>query len=232
MLVGESAMTHIDRAVILAAGLGSRLKWLTNSKPKALMRIAGEPAIAHVIRALVTQGIHDIAINVHHHADQLAAYLGNGDRFGCNICISYEQSLLDSGGGVKKALSLLPGDGAVLVYNSDVLADIDVQRLAALLPEHGTAIALIDNPLHNRLGDFALHGQNITMNGYDRYTFSGVSVWDGAVFHEYQDNETFSLARSLRECMSKSHCKGFVHRGYWFDIGRPVDLMRANRTLK
>jgi len=224
-------MTHIDRAVILAAGLGSRLKWLTDSRPKALMQIAGEPAIAHVIRSLVTQGIHNIAVNVHHHADQLATYLGDGSRFGCNICISYEQDLLDSGGGVKQALSLLPGDGAVLVYNSDVLADIDVQRLTRLLPEHGAAIALVDNPLHNRLGDFALHGQAITMNGYDRYTFSGVSVWDDTVFQNYQDNETFSLARTLRECMAKNRCAGFVHRGYWFDIGRPIDLMRASRHL-
>ena len=225
-------MTHIDRAVILAAGIGSRLKWLTDAKPKALMQVAGEPAITHVIRSLATQGIHEIAVNAHHHADQLADYLGHGERFGCNISISYEQDLLDSGGGVKKALSLLPGEGAVLVYNSDVLADIDVQRLAALLPSQGAAVALVENPSHNRLGDFVLHGHNISMNGYDRYTFSGVSVWDDAVFQNYQDNETFSLARSLRECMSKERCAGFLHQGYWFDIGRPGDLMRANRKMK
>jgi len=224
-------MKHIDRAVILAAGLGSRLKWLTDHKPKALMQIAGQPAIAHVIRSLAAQGIHEIAVNAHHHADQLADYLGNGSQFGCNISISYEEDLLDSGGGVKKALSLLPGDGAVLVYNSDVLADIDVQRLARLLPEKGASIALVNNPVHNPLGDFVLHNEKVCMNGYDRYTFSGVSVWHDAVFHTYEDNETFSLARTLRECMAKECCRGFLHQGYWFDIGRPADLMRANRTL-
>ncbi len=224
-------MKHIDRAVILAAGLGTRLKWLTDHKPKALMQLAGEPAIAHVIRSLAAQGIHEIAVNAHHHADQLADYLGNGERFGCNISISFEEDLLNSGGGVKKALSLLPGNGAVLVYNSDVLADIDVQRLARLLPEKGASIALVENPLHHPLGDFVLHGQNVTMNGYDRYTFSGVSVWDDAVFHSYEDGEPFSLARTLRECMAKNHCTGFLHHGYWFDIGRPIDLMRANRKI-
>ncbi len=225
-------MKHIDRAVILAAGLGTRLKWMTDHRPKALMQIAGEPAIAHVIRSLAAQGIHEIAVNAHHHAEQLADYLGSGAQFGCNISISYEEDLLNSGGGVKKALSLLPGDGAVLVYNSDVLANIDVQRLARLLPQQGASIALVDNPRHNPLGDFVLHGdEQISMNGYDRYTFSGVSVWDDAVFHAYEDNESFSLARTLRECMAKHHCSGFLHHGYWFDIGRPIDLMRANRAL-
>jgi len=224
-------MKHIDRAVILAAGLGSRLKWMTNQRPKALMQIDGVPAITHVIRSLAAQGIHEIAVNAHHHAEQLAEYLGNGQRFGCNISISHEQDLLDSGGGVKKALSLLPGSGAVLVYNSDVLADIDVQHLARLLPTNGAAVALVDNPVHHPLGDFVLHGQNITMNGYDRYTFSGVSVWDDSVFQSYEDNEAFSLARSLRECMANDCCTGFLHHGYWFDIGRPVDLMRANSML-
>ncbi|MBN4076686.1 nucleotidyltransferase family protein [Mariprofundus ferrooxydans] len=225
-------MTHIDRAVILAAGLGSRLKWMTNQRPKALMQIGGVPAITHVIRSLAAQGIHEIAVNAHHHAEQLADYLGNGERFGCNISISHEQDLLDSGGGVKKALSLLPGNGAVLVYNSDVLADIDVQHLARLLPEHGAAVALVDNPIHNRLGDFNLQGSNVTMNGYNRFTFSGVSVWDDAVFQHYDHNETFSLARSLRECMASDCCTGFLHPGYWFDIGRPRDLMRANTMLR
>ena len=224
-------MKHIDRAVILAAGLGTRLKWMTDHRPKALMQIAGEPAIAHVIRSLASQGIHEIAVNAHHHAEQLADYLGNGAPFGCNISISYEQDLLNSGGGVKKALSLLPGDGPVLVYNSDVLANIDVQRLARILPQKGASIALVDNPRYNPLGDFVLHGERVTMNGYNRYTFSGVSVWDDVVFHRYEDNESFSLARTLRECMAKNSCSGFLHHDYWFDIGRPIDLMRANKVL-
>jgi len=224
-------MTHIDRAVILAAGVGSRLKWMTNQRPKALMQIAGEPAIAHVIRSLVTQGIHEIAVNTHHEAAQLADYLGNGSRFGCNISISYEPELLDSGGGVKQALSLLPGDGAVLVYNSDVIANIDVKRLADLLPKGGASVALVANPPHHPLGDFVLHGQSINMNGYDRYTFSGVSVLDDTVFQNYAEHENFSLACTLRKCMANARCAGFLHQGYWFDIGRPRDLIRANRNL-
>ena len=224
-------MERMDRAVILAAGMGTRLKWMTDHRPKALVRVAGEPAIAHVIRQLVANGVREIAVNAFHHADQLADYLGDGEKFGCHICISFEDALLDSGGGVKKALSLLPGTGPVAVYNCDVLADIDVSRLAQMTPAGGCSIALVDNPKHHRQGDFILHGNDVSMNGYDRFTFAGVSVWDGAVFEQYEQGEAFSLARSIREAIARNACKGLAHHGYWFDIGRPGDLMKANRLL-
>ncbi len=222
-------MERMDRAVILAAGMGTRLKWMTNHRPKALVRVAGKPAIAHVIRRLVGQGIREIAVNAFHHADQLADYLGDGAKFGCHICISHEDALLDSGGGVKKALSLLPGAGPVAVYNCDVLADIDVSRLAQMTPAGGCSIALVDNPKHHLQGDFILHGADVSMSGYDRFTFAGVSIWDSTVFEQYETDEVFSLARSIREAIAKGACKGLAHHGYWFDIGRPGNLMRANR---
>ncbi len=224
-------MERMDRAVILAAGLGTRLKWMTRHRPKALMRVAGEPAIVHVIRRLVAQGIHEIAVNAFHHADQLADYLGDGARFGCHISMSFEDALLDSGGGVKKALSMLPGSGPVVVYNCDVLADIDVSRLARMAPAGGCSIALVENPKHHLQGDFILRGDDVSMSGYDRFTFAGVSVWDEAVFEHYEINETFSLARSIREKIAQGTCKGLAHHGYWFDIGRPGDLLKANRLL-
>jgi len=224
-------MERMDRAVILAAGMGTRLKWMTKHRPKALMRVAGEAAIVHVIRRLVAAGVREIAVNAFHHADQLADFLGDGARFGCHSSMSFEDELLDSGGGVKKALAQLPGSGPVTVYNCDVLADIDVARLACMVPTGGCSIALVDNPQHHRNGDFILHGDDVSMTGYDRFTFAGVSVWDEAVFEDYEANEAFSLARSIREKIAKDACKGLAHHGYWFDIGRPVDLMKASRLL-
>jgi len=224
-------MEQVDRAVILAAGMGSRLKWMTRHRPKALMRVAGEPAIVHVIRRLVAHGVHEIAVNAFHHADQLAAYLGDGAKFGCHISMSFEDALLDSGGGVKKALSILPGRGPVVVYNCDVLADIDISCLARMVPTGGCNIALVENPKHHIQGDFILHGDDVSMSGYDRLTFAGVSAWDEGVFEHYEMNEAFSLARSIREKIAQGVCKGLAHHGYWFDIGRPGDLLRANRLL-
>ncbi len=224
-------MEQTDRAVILAAGKGTRLKWMTKHRPKALVRVAGEPAIVHVIRRLVAHGIRDIAVNAFHHADQLADYLGDGARFGCHISISIEDTLLDSGGGVKKALTLLPGSGPVVVHNCDVLADIDISHLARLVPAGGGSIALVENPKHHLQGDFALHGNDVSMSGYDRFTFAGVSAWDEAVFEHYAMDEPFALAHSIREAIARDACKGLVHHGYWFDIGRPGDLIKANRLL-
>jgi len=223
---------HVERAVVLAAGLGTRLKWLTNDRPKALMQVAGEPVISHVIRSLVSQGICDIAVNAHHHAEALSDYLGNGSRFGCRISVSYEPELLDSGGGVKQALTFLPGDGLVAVYNADVLADLDVNRLSGLVPTGGVAIGLVGNPKHHPAGDFALHGVEVANDGEQCFTFSGISIWDEQVFDSYPQGSVFSLVQPMRELIGKGMCKGILHSGDWYDIGRPTDLVRANREYR
>jgi len=224
-------MKRVERAVILAAGLGARLKWLTDFRPKALMQVAGKPAIGRIIRRLAAQGVHEIAVNAHHHADQLADYLGDGSRFGCRIAISREADLLDSGGGVKQALTRLPGDGLVAVCNCDVLADVDLHQLAALTPDGGCCIALVENPLHHREGDFALHGSHVSTDGESRFTFSGISLWHEQVFDSYPQGAVFSLVEPMRELIGLGLCNGLLHRGEWFDIGRPFDLMRANRVM-
>jgi len=230
-------MQRVERAVILAAGLGTRLKWLTRKRPKALMPVAGQAAIVRVIRRLAGQGIRDIAINTHHHADVLAAYLGDGSRFGVRLYFSFEAQLLDSGGGVRAALECLPGDGLLAVHNADVLSDIDMGALAGICPQKGCVIALAANPAHHPTGDFALRNGVIcseVLSGEDspRYTFSGVSVWDTAVLRGFAINQAFSLLQPLRGLIEKQLCAGLLHRGSWFDIGRPSDYFRAGRELR
>jgi len=219
----------VNRAVILAAGMGSRLKWLTQHKPKAMMQVQGEAAIVHVIRRLAGQGIHQIAINTFHHADVLMKFLGNGEKWGVNLVFSQEQSLLNSGGGVRNALDCLHGEGRVLVHNADVLADINVRELAQYCPVQGCALALVPNPVHHLQGDFALQGARVLAEGEPRYTFAGVSVWDESVLRACAANTAFSLIEPMRDCMAKGVCAGLLHRGQWFDIGRPKDLMQAHR---
>jgi len=219
----------VDRVVILAAGLGTRLKWMTRNRPKALMKIQDEAAIVHVIRQLVGQGIRDIAINTHHHADILMDYLGNGSKWGINIHFSQETELLDSGGGVRTALEVLSGEGLVLVHNADVMADVNVQSLAKRCPEGGCALALVANPVHHPNGDFAIKHGLVSLQGEPRYTFSGVSVWHDCVFKDYAADTSFSLLEPMRKMMEEQRCAGLLHRGQWFDIGRPKDVIRANR---
>jgi len=220
-------MAQLNRAVLLAAGLGTRLKWLTSGQPKAMMAVGDETAIVHVIRRLAGQGIHDIAINVHHHAGKLMAYLGDGSRFGVRLYYSREQELLDSGGGVRKAMELLPGNGLIAVHNADVLADIDLQRLAGLVPDEGAALAMVSNPHHHPTGDFGLQGGLITTGKSPGFTYAGVSVWDGKGFSGFRRGDVFPLTDPMRQLIEQSKLAGIVHRGYWFDIGRPKDLMMA-----
>jgi len=179
----------------------------------------------------VAQGVRDIAVNAFHHAGQLQTFLGDGSGFGCRITISYEEELLDSGGGVRKAMDLLPGDGPVAVCNADVLSEINVRQLAVILPDAGAAIALVANPAHHLRGDFALNRGVVMEAGEERFTFSGVSVWHPETFSDYKPGDIFSLTRPMRELIAQNRCAGLLYRGPWFDIGRPRDLMRANRIM-
>jgi MurNAc alpha-1-phosphate uridylyltransferase len=220
-------MSYVDRAVVLAAGLGSRLKWLTSGIPKALMDVAGEAVIVRVIRRLAGQGIHDIAINTHHHAGKLIDALGDGSRFGVRLYFSREKELLDSGGGVRTAMELLPGNGLLAVHNADVVADIDLQRVANCSAADGAALAMVANPMRHPAGDFGMTGKLITANKTPGFTYSGVSVWDEKALLGFQNGETFSLTRPMRQLMDQGKLTGVVHRGLWFDVGRPRDLMQA-----
>jgi len=225
-------INQVDRAVVLAAGLGTRLKWLTAGQPKAMMDVAGEPSIVHVIRRLAGQGISDIAINVHHHAEKLVDYLGDGSKFGARLYYSYEEKLLDSGGGVRKAMDLLPESGLIAVHNADVLADIDIQQLAAVAVSEGGSLAMVNNPPHHPLGDFGLNDGLIVNDKHPSYTYSGVSVWDGKVFRVFESGEMFSLTLPMRLVMDQLKLTGALHHGEWFDIGRPRDLMQARLVAK
>ena len=222
-------MFGIQRAIILAAGKGTRLKSLTQDKPKALMQVAGEPAIIRVIRSLVRQGIHDIVINIHHHALQIQQELGNGSHFNANIYYSYEEQLYDSGGGARTALDLLPGEGAVLIHNADIMSAINIAHLNYICPAQGCALALVPNPKHNLQGDFSLQQQHITQQVQNPYTFAGVSVWQPSALSQYPSQTAFSLIQPIHACIDQQQCTGMIHQEHWFDIGRPRDLIQAHR---
>ncbi|MDQ6960717.1 MAG: sugar phosphate nucleotidyltransferase [Mariprofundaceae bacterium] len=222
---------RVDRAVILAAGLGTRLKWVTRDRPKALIDVAGAPAVVYVIRRLVSQGIRDIAINVHHHADQLIKVLGDGSRFGVRLYYSREEKLLDSGGGVRTTMELLPGHDLLAVHNADILADIDVQALARACPKAGACLSLIPNPAHHPAGDFAFRNGLALPDGDPRYTFSGVSVWEQSALDTRLPGQAFPLVDTIQTLANEHRCSGILHGGFWFDIGRPRDLMLARRQV-
>jgi MurNAc alpha-1-phosphate uridylyltransferase len=126
---------------------------------------------------------------------------------------------------------MLPSGGPIAVYNADIMSSINLQSLAKLCPEQGCCLALVENPNHNANGDFSLRGKHVTTAHDHTYTFSGVSVWSEDALTKYPCNTSFPLITSIRELIAKKVCLGSIYRGQWFDIGRPRDLIQANRLF-
>ena len=121
--------------MIFAAGLGTRLKPLTDTMPKALVRVGGQPLLWHVIQKLKVSGYERLVVNVHHFAEQIVDYLKANDNFGLDISISDETSgLLETGGGIKKALPLFDPSEPILIHNVDILSNLDLSALPADAP--------------------------------------------------------------------------------------------------
>lgn len=123
------------QAMIFAAGLGTRLKPLTDTTPKALVRVGGQPLLWHVVQKLKVAGYERLVVNVHHLAQQIVDYLRQNNNFGLDIRISDETtSLLETGGGIKKALPLFDPESPILIHNVDILSNVDLNGLADFPP--------------------------------------------------------------------------------------------------
>lgn len=135
----------MKQAMIFAAGLGTRLKPLTDCMPKALVPVAGEPLLRHVVLRLKAAGFERIVVNVHHFADQVIDYLAANDRFGLDIRISDErEQLLDTGGGIRKALPLFDPVSPILIHNVDILSNVDLAHFYDA-GHRGAATLLVSN---------------------------------------------------------------------------------------
>ena len=121
------------KAMILAAGKGSRLSPLTDKTPKPLLPIQGRPLIEYIVKNLAREGYHQIVINLHHLGDQIIEFLGDGSRYRVDITYSLEEELLETGGGIKKALNLL-GNEPFLIVNGDIYTDFRFSDLPEQLP--------------------------------------------------------------------------------------------------
>lgn len=135
----------MKQAMIFAAGLGTRLKPLTDTMPKALVRVGGQPLLWHVVQKLKTAGFERIVVNVHHFAQQIVDYLRDNDNFGLDIRISDEtDGLLETGGGIKKALPLFDPDSPVLIHNVDILSNLNIGGLYKLAASDAAVDADVD----------------------------------------------------------------------------------------
>lgn len=218
------------KAMILAAGLGTRMRPLTDHCPKPLLPVAGRPLIVHHLHRLAEAGFAEIVINVSYRAEQIIAALGDGRDYGVYITWSREEMPLETGGGIRQALPLL-GDAPFLLVNGDIWCDAD---LAAIPPLH-EALAhlwLVDNPDHHPNGDFHLDERGIVhAEGSPRLTFAGLSLLDPTLVAN-QPLGAFALAPLLKRAMETSQIRGHHHRGEWVDVGTPARLRALDANLR
>jgi len=215
--------------MILAAGLGTRMRPLTDKTPKPLLKVGGIPLILWHIERLAHDGFTDIVINIAHLGYQIPEALGDGSEWGVNITYSDEQEegALESAGGIVKALPLL-GNEPFLVVNGDIWSDYDFQDHRKL-PEGILAhLILVPNPEHNHEGDFALDGQRVV--DAKQYTFSGIGYYSPKLFDGVPYGKS-GLAPLLRAAMKEGKVTGELYEGEWLDIGTPERLELLNAQL-
>lgn len=224
------------RAMILAAGLGTRMRPLTDHCPKPLLEVGGKALIVHHLERLAAAGIDEVVINVSYRAEQIIAALGRGDAFGLRIRWSEERTPLETGGGILKALPLLGGAPFVLI-NGDVWSDMDLSRIGGLggLEDNDGDLArlvMVDNPEHHPTGDFHLDAQgNLHADGSPRLTYAGLALLDPALISAHTPGR-FPLAPLLREAMGQGRVSGYHHRGRWVDVGTPQRLQALDDRLR
>lgn len=236
-------------AFILAAGIGSRLKPLTDNIPKALVELDGKPMIDYVLHRLLASGVKDVVVNVHHHAGKLLNWLEVHAPKELNITISDEQgSLLDTGGAIKHAWKHLSVHDEVIVHNVDVISDID---LNALLSDHRKGKAAVTLAVRSRKSSRyllfndqgQLGGWTNTKSGeiiwsaqemqdYQRFAFSGIHVLNPAELGHFPAEDRFSIIPFYLHLAARKKVKAYVHdQGHWQDLGRLDDVDDFNRFL-
>ncbi|WP_106477451.1 N-acetylmuramate alpha-1-phosphate uridylyltransferase MurU [Phytohalomonas tamaricis] len=218
------------KAMILAAGLGTRMRPLTDHCPKPLLKAGGKPLIVHHIERLRDAGITELVINVSHLADSIITTLGDGSAYGVSIAWSREQTPLETAGGIRKAISLLGAAPFVLV-NGDVWSDFDVKTLAPLGNDLARLV-LVDNPAHHPNGDFHLDRQGrVHVTGQPQLTYAGIGLYDPALVVSLTPGHPVKLAPLLKDAMNDGYVGGLHHRGQWFDIGTPERLTALQSHL-
>lgn len=235
------------RALILAAGLGTRLRPLTYLRAKAALPVNGEPLIRRIVRSLVAQGVSDLIVNLHHLPTTVTTAVGDGTDLGARIRYSWEDPVLGSAGGPRHALPLLvDGDddprAPFLLVNGDTLTDADVGGLVqahAAAAEVAVTMALIPNPEPEKYGGVLVEGDRVA--GFTRrgetqqnYHFIGLQVAERRVFDELPDGQPAeSVGQLYRRLLAASPkaIGAYITSASFDDIGTPADYLQTSLKL-
>ena len=240
------------KAMVLAAGLGTRLRPLTNDRPKALVEVGGRTMLEIALARLRTFGVREVIINVHHFPDMVVEFLKSKDYFGMGIEISREDVLLDTGGGLKKAGSFFledSGDEPFILHNVDVISTIDLHHMAQIHSERQAlaTLAVQDRQTSRYLlfeDDMQLCGRRLERDGktevvrpserFQALAFSGIHVISPHLLTMMSETGTFSIIDVyLRLAAQGQKIFGFrADKYYWRDLGKPEQVVAATEDLK
>lgn len=234
------------KAMILAAGLGSRLRPLTDACPKALIDINGVPLLEIVLRRLINAGCREVIVNVYHLADMVVEFLQRRN-FGIRIEISRETELLNTGGGLKNAAHFFDDDQPFLLHNVDVLSDIDLNQLYRFHLEHGALATLAVQA--RQTSRYFLFDEHHLLCGWEsvkddqktvartpagkltRFAFNGIHVISPQIFSKISESGAFSIVQTyLRLAAAGEKILAFpMDQYYWRDVGRLEKLEKIRR---
>lgn len=232
------------KAMILSAGLGTRLRPLTDNLPKPLLPVEERPLIEYTLRLLRKHGLTDVIINLHYQGDKIVRALGDGSRLGMKIRYSEEPRILGTAGGIKKMETFL-SEEPFLVINSDILVEINLDRVIELHRREKAAATLVlrEDPevdtwgavgvdSHNRIRQF-LGKPDWRGEPLSKRMFTGIHVMDPRVL-DYIPGQGFStIIDTYVEMLRKGEwLAGHVHKGYWIDIGTPERYRKVQEDLK
>lgn len=241
------------KALIFAAGLGTRLRPLTEHQPKALVPVSGVPMLERVILRLKEAGFDEITVNIHHFGQQIIDFLHAKQNFGVNIHISDERDLLlDTGGGILKAKRFMEGEEPFLVHNADIITDIDLNAFYHYhLERKADATLLVSQRETSRYllfdADLRLHGwtnkstgevlpAELNSTSYTPLAFSGVHVISPSIYHwmgQQPWTGKFSIIPFYVNSCSKTYIQGYQPQQMnFFDVGKIETLQKAEKWLE
>jgi len=219
------------KAMILAAGRGLRMGDLTKDLPKPLLILKGRPLIEWHLKKLSIAGFSDVVINVSYLPEKIKKFVGDGSKWDLNVTYSEESTLLETGGGINNALSLL-GSEEFLVINADIYSDFDYKKIRTIFLKKGVDayLILVNNPDHNIKGDFGLtDSSNLALNVAPLYTFSGIAVYHPRFFCNIEVGEKIQLLPLFENAVLQNSIKGELFQGVWSDIGTRSRLNNLNK---
>ena len=228
--------------MILAAGLGSRLRPLTTHLPKPLVPILNRPLLGYLIRQVRQAGIHEIAINLHYRGEQIRSWLGRGEQLGVEVTYSEEAELLGSAGGVQRMRQFF-GNEPVLIVHGDILFDVDLSAVIQYHLSRAALATIVLHPAHHRYnyGKIKVNAHGQIAQFVDQQLpwvsgpltetlFTGVQILDPAVLDAISMAGVSALTTDVYPALLRnpSRLYGYLMHGYWSDIGTPRRYWETN----